>query len=787
MILVLFLLVHETWIFLQHANILLNPLCQRLDRNYGIALLKNGMSWVISLTLSAYWLREIFSMLSCYSIVSQRTRYLIIISVAYHTFKAINICIDSWRQWSPKLGIMRLLIDYWHWDTYLNILISLKRLFLQAFDTIVHGTIIFDILFPISSSFSSNTQFLLAFKITSLLWLFHAIIVQISQKSTATIMVELFKRLAIMIGILPYNINNMEQMPHIQKRFRNNVSNMNIIRKFLGKHFYAPTVTEKECEVCQLLGRPNHSIQYKTDVTFLIHPFTFVSSAVQLISCNKYEHKYMMNDKLRSISKNKQFWNPSWYMHLLSPVTFFISILWWPLQLLFTKSKAYYQIDSIKINHSNHHYHHLQNNNINYENNINLATVWIVKSFAWQFVSTNYWRRYSRYVVEHTVLQADQQDVKVIGLGALTKAYHINKGGKDILLSLQQQNYVLKGIKIVSGNTLTAAVTWKCICNYFEKYELTHQRIIMTGASSSVGRAVILKLFLEGYDVLCITEDSKRMHEIRSEAIALYDTEVSKGYSAHLKKGSILCYNNALAAVEKYPDAIWVLGKAMTSESVLRHLIPYIPYSALVMIFAIPSPVTLDMRPDLKIVDVGLVEVPEDLKARQFSLYLPSDKMYACHAGTLVHYLEGWTHHEVGDADVELMGTVLEAAKRHGFKLTSSLDEMCMKSKTKLFNNNQMDESTSKKGSIMPINSMDVRTSLNSHNNIPNQTLKPDRIENVLNDLDYELYDVAIVGGGSSGLATAAWLQKLSPNINYVIYDKNPFPQGQVNIIQLKF
>lgn len=29
---------HETWVFLQHANILLNPLCQRLDRGYGIAL-----------------------------------------------------------------------------------------------------------------------------------------------------------------------------------------------------------------------------------------------------------------------------------------------------------------------------------------------------------------------------------------------------------------------------------------------------------------------------------------------------------------------------------------------------------------------------------------------------------------------------------------------------------------------------------------------------------------------------------------------------------------------------
>lgn len=32
--------VHEVWLLLQHANILLNPLCQRLDRSYGVALVR---------------------------------------------------------------------------------------------------------------------------------------------------------------------------------------------------------------------------------------------------------------------------------------------------------------------------------------------------------------------------------------------------------------------------------------------------------------------------------------------------------------------------------------------------------------------------------------------------------------------------------------------------------------------------------------------------------------------------------------------------------------------------
>lgn len=39
--------VHEVWLCLQHANILLNPLCQRLDRSYGVALVRIGEGFKI--------------------------------------------------------------------------------------------------------------------------------------------------------------------------------------------------------------------------------------------------------------------------------------------------------------------------------------------------------------------------------------------------------------------------------------------------------------------------------------------------------------------------------------------------------------------------------------------------------------------------------------------------------------------------------------------------------------------------------------------------------------------
>lgn len=42
--------VHEVWLLLQHANILLNPLCQRLDRTYGVALVSQREK-----SVNAWW------------------------------------------------------------------------------------------------------------------------------------------------------------------------------------------------------------------------------------------------------------------------------------------------------------------------------------------------------------------------------------------------------------------------------------------------------------------------------------------------------------------------------------------------------------------------------------------------------------------------------------------------------------------------------------------------------------------------------------------------------------
>ena len=242
------LLAHEIWICLQHANILLNPLCQRLDRNYGIALYENNMAWVISLTLSAYWAREILSMGLCFLVTpSPLTRAVVLISCGYHMFKITNVNIDAWRKWSPKLGIMRLLLDYWHFDTLVNCLISVKRMFLQGFDTGVHALVVHDLVY--SSEAPSNSWFV--FYVTTVVWIIHAVAVQITRKSTATLMVEVYTRLSMSMGLVKPKPSkaSLAAIDESDASKMSKKKEQTWVDFFCGPHFYVKPIGEKGCKV----------------------------------------------------------------------------------------------------------------------------------------------------------------------------------------------------------------------------------------------------------------------------------------------------------------------------------------------------------------------------------------------------------------------------------------------------------------------------------------------------------------------------------------------------------
>ncbi|KAG8379596.1 hypothetical protein BUALT_Bualt07G0105300 [Buddleja alternifolia] len=63
-----------------------------------------------------------------------------------------------------------------------------------------------------------------------------------------------------------------------------------------------------------------------------------------------------------------------------------------------------------------------------------------------------------------------------------------------------------------------------------------------------------------------------------------------------------------------------------------------------------------------------LVQVTKYEAAKHCKYTLERGVVHACHAGGVVHFLEGWKHHEVGAINVDQIDVVWKAALRHGLK-----------------------------------------------------------------------------------------------------------------------
>ncbi|VAI32647.1 unnamed protein product [Triticum turgidum subsp. durum] len=80
-------------------------------------------------------------------------------------------------------------------------------------------------------------------------------------------------------------------------------------------------------------------------------------------------------------------------------------------------------------------------------------------------------------------------------------------------------------------------------------------------------------------------------------------------------------------------------------------------------------PPILGFRRDCTYGKLAAMRLPKDargLGSCEFSL--ERGVVHACHAGGVVHFLEGYTHHEVGAIDVDRIDVVWEAALKHGIR-----------------------------------------------------------------------------------------------------------------------
>ncbi|KAK9100003.1 hypothetical protein Scep_023433 [Stephania cephalantha] len=236
--------------------------------------------------------------------------------------------------------------------------------------------------------------------------------------------------------------------------------------------------------------------------------------------------------------------------------------------------------------------------------------------------------------IEDGILEADKSGVKVISLAALNKNEALNGGG-----TLFVNKHPDLRVRVVHGNTLTAAV----ILNEIPK---DVQEVFLSGATSKLGRAIALYLCRKKVRVMMLTQSKDRFKTIQMEAPDEYQSY--------------------LIQVTKYQAGqnckTWIAGKWLTPRQQ-----GWAPAGTHFHQFVVPM--IMSFRRDCTYGKLAAMKLPEDVEGLGTCEYtMPRGVVHACHAGGVVHFLEGYKHHEVGTIDVDKIDVVWEAALKHGLR-----------------------------------------------------------------------------------------------------------------------
>ncbi|KAK4481641.1 hypothetical protein RD792_012548 [Penstemon davidsonii] len=266
-----------------------------------------------------------------------------------------------------------------------------------------------------------------------------------------------------------------------------------------------------------------------------------------------------------------------------------------------------------------------------------LHQTWAVPRFGFQYFLP-FAAKGINNQIEEAILRANKLGVKVISLAALNKNEALNGGG-----TLFVNKHPDLKVRVVHGNTLTAAV----ILNEIPE---NVTEVFLTGATSKLGRAIALYLCRKRVRVLMLTLSTERFRNIQKEAPVEY--------------------HKYLVQVTKYQAAqnckAWIVGKWITPREQ-----NFAPPGTHFHQFVVPP--ILQFRRDCTYGDLAAMKLPEDVEGVGSCEYtMGRGVVHACHAGGVVHSLEGWEHHEVGAIDVERIDLVWEAALKHGLKPVSS-------------------------------------------------------------------------------------------------------------------
>eukprot|EP00933_Yihiella_yeosuensis_P018032 TRINITY_DN14966_c0_g3_i1.p1 TRINITY_DN14966_c0_g3~~TRINITY_DN14966_c0_g3_i1.p1 ORF type:complete len:655 (+),score=87.20 TRINITY_DN14966_c0_g3_i1:93-2057(+) len=242
-------------------------------------------------------------------------------------------------------------------------------------------------------------------------------------------------------------------------------------------------------------------------------------------------------------------------------------------------------------------------------------------------------------MILQAVRDADDAGVRYFGLAHLNKAEWLNHGGKDMLSYLEAEG---RKIRLVHGNTLTAAAVWQALCEHTQPSD----EICFAGATSKIGRVLSILLARRGHKVRMITGSQERFNQIRTDA-----GEAGRNLiRVHTYEEGVGC-------------KVWVIGKMM-SEKKIQALIP--PGSLLVD-FAVPHVPEAVASQYRYVNGAALSYSPKDTDLT-FCHDVPNT-VPACLAATIIHAREDSGQNECGEIEIEAVEGWWEKAVKHGFRL----------------------------------------------------------------------------------------------------------------------
>ncbi|XP_059075930.1 very-long-chain aldehyde decarbonylase CER3 isoform X3 [Cryptomeria japonica] len=238
-------------------------------------------------------------------------------------------------------------------------------------------------------------------------------------------------------------------------------------------------------------------------------------------------------------------------------------------------------------------------------------------------------------LIEDAILEADRLGVKVFALGALTKNEVLNGGGE--LFVRRNPNL---SIRVAHGNTLTASVLLHELPENVEE-------VFLSGSTSKIGKAIALYLCRKRVRVLMLTASLERFKLVKNEAPAEY-----RNYLIH---------SSTYEAGSRCKT--WIVGKWAGYRDQ-----KCAPKGTQFYQFTLPK--IVEFRSDCTYRDSVSLVLPQEVKGLNCCEYtMPRRVVHACHAGGVVHALEGYKNHEVGAINVDHIDLVWNAAIKYGFTL----------------------------------------------------------------------------------------------------------------------